>query len=520
MSSPHDDTQPKGMVIPARLERPFLEPEDSASTGDRTPTVAHKQSVRLETGHGQHALTKMIAPILAILATVAMMQLISAEASPSGFLYRLFRPDAAGFDRLVPLSITLLFFWTVIDLLLKWLRIVSDRRKLNQPAISDLPLTVTKEGIIAAKDSLGSLSRADRRRSAIGRLLTLLELLASSGNLRRAHDTFRYQADLAAEASVANYSTARVFIWAMPILGFVGTVLGIGLAVGEFSGFLTGDIDNVDLVKGELSKIASGLSYSFDTTTLGLLACLPSMLLMSFVQKAEDVLSSKLETLGLAIISSFPDTPVSTMPAEGLNEPLLQRIGTGLSALEQRCSGLLESLVSLDRSSASLAGVIDGAIGSQDALKTGLELAFESLDTVRPSIDEAGECFSKSTKHLTEGVNRLAEHIDHLAYENRDVEALGNLVQRLGDQIGGIEQMQAESVTVVSRMRESFESVALRLERLETDGEGTKAMGLLLERLAEQIIEIEKLQKDSIEVVSQLKEPFEFRLVPMLPAQT
>ena len=33
----------------------------------------------------------------------------------------------------------------------------------------------------------------------------------------------------------ASYALVRVFVWAVPTLGFIGTVLGLGAAVGGFS---------------------------------------------------------------------------------------------------------------------------------------------------------------------------------------------------------------------------------------------------------------------------------------------
>ena len=90
--------------------------------------------------------------------------------------------------------------------------------------------------------------------------------------------------------AVAGYRTVKLFIWAMPILGFIGTVLGISLAVGGFSDFLTTNvsIDQVDEVTAQLGEVASGLSFAFDTTLLGLLGGLIASVASSGVQAREE----------------------------------------------------------------------------------------------------------------------------------------------------------------------------------------------------------------------------------------
>ena len=40
------------------------------------------------------------------------------------------------------------------------------------------------------------------------------------------------------------YSLIRTFIWALPVLGLIGTVIGISLAVGGFAEFLSTGTDD------------------------------------------------------------------------------------------------------------------------------------------------------------------------------------------------------------------------------------------------------------------------------------
>ena len=63
------------------------------------------------------------------------------------------------------------------------------------------------------------------------KLLTLWIDSGSTTQVERTldHDTEAY--DLAYQAS---YALPKILIWAIPVLGFIGTVLGIGEAIGSF----------------------------------------------------------------------------------------------------------------------------------------------------------------------------------------------------------------------------------------------------------------------------------------------
>jgi len=64
-------------------------------------------------------------------------------------------------------------------------------------------------------------------------------------------------------------------IWVLPMLGFIGTVVGIIRAIGGLEAAL-------DRSGGEagLATVLGGLSFAFDTTLLGLLLVIPLMIVM------------------------------------------------------------------------------------------------------------------------------------------------------------------------------------------------------------------------------------------------
>ena len=100
----------------------------------------------------------------------------------------------------------------------------------------------------------------------------------------------------------ASYTILQVFIWAIPILGFIGTVHGIGSAVSEFSQFIRtaeGGGGLSSQMRTALAGVTGGLSLAFNTTFLALVLVIPVMLLSSLMQKAQEELLFAIERFAL-----------------------------------------------------------------------------------------------------------------------------------------------------------------------------------------------------------------------------
>ena len=95
------------------------------------------------------------------------------------------------------------------------------------------------------------------------------------------------QSEVDASAVHGSYSIVKVFLWAIPILGFIGTVQGISDAVGGFSGTLD-SAENIEVMKESLNKVTSGLALAFDTTLVALIMSLIISFPVNIMQKREE----------------------------------------------------------------------------------------------------------------------------------------------------------------------------------------------------------------------------------------
>ena len=90
-------------------------------------------------------------------------------------------------------------------------------------------------------------------------------------------------------SSDSSYALPRILVWAIPLLGFIGTVIGISSAVSGFTGFLENTAE-IDQIKEGIGSVTSGLAVAFDTTLLALLLSVVVMIPLVLVEKMESQL--------------------------------------------------------------------------------------------------------------------------------------------------------------------------------------------------------------------------------------
>lgn len=73
-----------------------------------------------------------------------------------------------------------------------------------------------------------------------------------------------------------NFAPIGFAIWVLPLLGFIGTVVGITRAIGGLQQSVTPS----DMAGSGLGGVLGGLGFAFDTTFVGLVLVIPTMLLL------------------------------------------------------------------------------------------------------------------------------------------------------------------------------------------------------------------------------------------------
>jgi biopolymer transport protein ExbB/TolQ len=117
-----------------------------------------------------------------------------------------------------------------------------------------------------------------------------LSNLGNIGEVRDVGAVFESQADSDASAIDSSYTVIRALIWTIPILGFIGTVVGLSQAIGSFTDVLNQTGSDASSIKSKLAPVVGGLATAFETTLVALLAAVTIQLLSTWVFKREEAL--------------------------------------------------------------------------------------------------------------------------------------------------------------------------------------------------------------------------------------
>ena len=144
---------------------------------------------------------------------------------------------------------------------------------------------------------LSGLPKRFRDHYLFQRIYAVLSYIDRSGSTVGVEAELKYLSELDLERQSQRYSLVRILIWATPMLGFLGTVLGISQALGGISVGPDNDFEQM------MNGLRGNLYIAFDTTALALTL---SMLLM-FCQFVVD----RFETQLLGLIDHRARTEIS-----------------------------------------------------------------------------------------------------------------------------------------------------------------------------------------------------------------
>jgi biopolymer transport protein ExbB/TolQ len=109
-------------------------------------------------------------------------------------------------------------------------------------------------------------------------LMVALNRFGATRSVQDSAEAVRAECENELDRLDAQLSMVRFTAWAIPAVGFVGTVRGIGRALQDAQGALHGDISGVTL----------GLGVTFNATLTALIACILVMFFLHQLQQAQD----------------------------------------------------------------------------------------------------------------------------------------------------------------------------------------------------------------------------------------
>ena len=341
---------------------------------------------------------------------------------------------------------TWLFAWAMLALIQRLWLLRRERSVLGRDLLEahgGTPVPPSKAGQLLQR--LDRLPARFRATIYVRRLRSALEFIAVRQSTRGLEDHLRDQAEADADYADGSLSLVRFITWAVPILGFLGTVLGITNAVANVT---------PEQITQSISSITDGLAVAFDTTALALGYSICLMFFTFVVDRSQQLLLHAVDSTAYQVLTSrFTLAEESGGEALDIIRTGGQRLMEFAEQLVQRQSLIwTESLLALNRR------VEEQSQEQQARFAASLEnLLDRTLAAHQERLDRLEEETISSAAQLLNGFNHLGELLDRT---RQALERQCDQVERLSSSLKPLAEMEREILRLQETMRLNLETLA------------------------------------------------------------
>lgn len=317
---------------------------------------------------------------------------------------------------------TLFFFWALAICVLKLQKLKHQREAM---LLDVLPMELGKEvngqNVGRFIDHLYRLPIHLRDSLMVNRIRKALEFFEVRQNVSHVSAMMSSQSAIDGSRIMGSYIMLRAFLWAIPLLGFIGTVVGLSHAI---SGMSFGSVEDVGKIVGSINNVTSGLGTAFDATLLGLVFAVILNFPLNSLSKHEEealndidafcneVLLPRLNDGAGAGGGDFNAVADSVVKALGAAQ---QEFLTDLNALSAR---MLEYADNLDRrTDEHQQTVMNEFVANMTAMRTEVE---GNITTMRTGVESA----------LVESMKQNSQYIGGL---DAGIRGLNTALEKLGE---------------------------------------------------------------------------------------
>ncbi|MDP3072438.1 MAG: MotA/TolQ/ExbB proton channel family protein [Opitutaceae bacterium] len=172
--------------------------------------------------------------------------------------------------------------WGMIILGYKLTHVTRERALLKQDFVRVQPgeRIIPEDALDRYKELKSAIERNGRWRERLlpECILASLHRFHATNSVQDAATAVRERAELAGDELDSSLGMVRYIAWAIPALGFIGTVRGIGDALNSAEA----------AIKGDIAPVTNALGLAFNTTFVGLALCIVLMFFMHLVQARQE----------------------------------------------------------------------------------------------------------------------------------------------------------------------------------------------------------------------------------------
>ncbi len=370
---------------------------------------------------------------------------------------------------LVPFATTFVMFWSVGMLILKWLNLKQQRQSMLLDVLpTEVAAEITPDALDRFVKHIHGLPSSAGESFLINRVLRGIEHFRVRKSAAETVTMMESQSAIDANNIAGSYSLLKVFIWSLPILGFIGTVVGVSGAVASLAGSLESASDMTKM-KGALNSVFAELGTAFDTTLLALIMSMLVKIPTSALQKSEEDLITAVD--------------------EYCNESLLRRLNDGREGGAERGLG---------------GGAANGKI-FQEAVEAAMGTHHAELEKWLVRLDSIG---GKLTGQVTEGWGKINTQMQqqqkqHAAQsQKQQAEQQSQLQAQLNQTAAQAAEIQKalanvanQAATMQNNVTGSFSAAQNTLQQQFAGlQQGLESLSGVLTRLGEQTVVVQQVQ--------------------------
>ncbi|QEG41019.1 MotA/TolQ/ExbB proton channel family protein [Roseimaritima ulvae] len=372
----------------------------------------------------------------------------------------------------VPFPTTLLLFWAIAILVLKWLNLKKQKDAMLLDVLpTEISPEITVDSIDRFIEHINQLPGASSDTFLINRVVRGIEHFRVRKSAAETVTMMESQSAIDANNLAGSYTILKVFIWSLPILGFIGTVMGVSSAVASLATSLS-DGGSMDAMKAALQDVFGGLGTAFDTTLLALIMSMLVKIPASALQKSEEDLITSVD--------------------EYCNENLLRRLNDGREGGAER-------------------GASGAAAGESDVFRQAVEQALGThhaeMEQWLAKLDGIGSHLTDQVSQGWDKVNQRIEqqqekHIKVLHEQQLDQQArLQAQLDQMANAADKIQQtltsLTEQTVSLQSQVNETFSQTHTSLEEHLTGVQtGLASLSSVLQQLGDQQVVVQQVASD------------------------
>ncbi|MCB1702485.1 MAG: MotA/TolQ/ExbB proton channel family protein [Pseudomonadales bacterium] len=176
-------------------------------------------------------------------------------------------------------SCFILLIWALAIMGFKGRKAMHEQQLLNRRLL-DIPegTSVLPEDAREYSRSLEALPDKEQDYLLPRTLLSALQRFATTGSIQAVSDTIKESCEVESDRLDSELSMVRYIAWAIPSIGFIGTVRGIGDALGQA----------YKAVEGDISGVTVSLGVAFNSTFVALVLSIIIMFCLHQLQLSQE----------------------------------------------------------------------------------------------------------------------------------------------------------------------------------------------------------------------------------------